>query len=97
MGYTFIDLDKDEQEANEKSHWKLWLMVFIFAVLTVCLLRWGGYLLVAEDPVPEHVDAAVVLQGSIASESGVPPTESQSACRGNLIGAKKSLKSRART
>lgn len=69
MGYTFIDIDKDEQEANEKSHWKLWLMVFIFAVLTVCLLRWGGYLLVAEDPVPEHVDAAVVLQGSIASEN----------------------------
>ena len=70
MGYTLINIAKPHhQQASEKSHWKLWLVLFIFAVLTACLLRWGGYLLVAEDSVPEHVDAAVVLQGSIASEN----------------------------
>lgn len=65
MAYTFINLSKDE-EPSEKSHWQLWL-VGIFAVLTVCLLHWGGYLPVAGDSMPEHVDAAVVLRGSIAS------------------------------
>lgn len=65
MNYTFINLSKDE-EPSEKSHWQLWL-VGIFAVLTVCLLHWGGYLPVAGDSMPEHVDAAVVLRGSIAS------------------------------
>lgn len=68
MAYTFINIAKEE-EATEKSYWKLWLLG-IFAVLTVCLLRWGGYLLVAGDSMPQHVDAAVVLQGSIASEGG---------------------------
>lgn len=67
MGYTFINLAQEE-ETPEKSNWKwkLWL-AGILAVLTVCFLRWGGYLLVAGGSVPEHVDAAVVLQGSIAS------------------------------
>jgi uncharacterized SAM-binding protein YcdF (DUF218 family) len=65
MGYTFINLSRDE-EPSEKSYWKLWL-VGIFGVLTVCLLRWGGYLVVAGESMPEHVDTAVVLQGSIAS------------------------------
>jgi uncharacterized SAM-binding protein YcdF (DUF218 family) len=32
------------------------------------LLRWGSVLLIASDPAPRHVDAAVVLQGSIAAE-----------------------------
>lgn len=67
MGYTLINISKDE-EPREKSYWKLWL-VGIFAVLVVCLLRWGGYVLVAGDSVPDHVDAAVVLQGSIAAEN----------------------------
>jgi uncharacterized SAM-binding protein YcdF (DUF218 family) len=70
MGYTLIGLSKaDDEEASERSHRKLLWLVGIFAVLIVCLLRWGGYLLVARDSVPEHVDAAVVLQGSIASEN----------------------------
>ena len=67
MGYTFINISKHE-EPREKSYWKLWL-VGIFAVLTICFFHWGGYLLVVGDSVPEHVDAAVVLQGSIASET----------------------------
>jgi hypothetical protein len=65
LGYTLINLSEDE-EPSEKSYWKLWL-VGIFAVLTLSLLNWGGFLLVAGDSVPEHIDAAVVLQGSIAS------------------------------
>jgi len=67
LGYTFINIAKQE-EPREKSYWKLWL-VSIFVVLTVCFLHWGGYLLISGDSVPEHVDAAVVLQGSIASEN----------------------------
>jgi len=67
LGYTFINLSQDEQP-SQKSYWKLWL-VGVFAVLTVCFLHWGGYLLVARDSVPEHIDAAMVLQGSIASEN----------------------------
>jgi uncharacterized SAM-binding protein YcdF (DUF218 family) len=67
LGYTFINISKDE-EPSERSYWKLWL-VGIFAALTVCFLRWGGYLLVAGDSGPEHIDAAVVLQGSIAAEN----------------------------
>jgi hypothetical protein len=37
-------------------------------VIAICLLRWGGDLLIAGDSTPAHVDAAIVLQGSIAAE-----------------------------
>jgi DUF218 domain len=37
-------------------------------VIVFCLLRWGGNLLIASNTMPEHVDAAIVLQGSIAAE-----------------------------
>jgi uncharacterized SAM-binding protein YcdF (DUF218 family) len=37
------------------------------AVVVFCLMAWGAKLLVADDPAPGHVDAAVVLQGSIAA------------------------------
>lgn len=67
LGYTFINITKQE-ETSETSYWKLWL-AGILAVLTACFFHWGGFLLVAGDSVPEHVDAAVVLQGSIASEN----------------------------
>ena len=66
MAYTLINISQEE-EPSERSYRVLWLLA-ILAVLVVCFLRWGGYLLVARDSVPEHVDAAVVLQGSIASE-----------------------------
>jgi hypothetical protein len=36
--------------------------------LVLCLLRWGGYWLVADGPLPDHLDGAVVLQGSILGE-----------------------------
>ena len=67
MAYTFINLSHEE-EPRERSYWMLWVLGFL-VVLIVCLLRWGGYLLVAGGSVPEHVDAAVVLQGSVANEN----------------------------
>lgn len=45
----------------------IWLVV-IFAVLVLSLLVWGSDLLIAVEPMPAHVDAAVVLQGSIVAE-----------------------------
>ena len=69
MGYTLMNLSRTHQQASERSHSKLLWLVLIFALLMVCFLRWAGYLVVAGDSVPEHVDAAVVLQGSIASEN----------------------------
>jgi uncharacterized SAM-binding protein YcdF (DUF218 family) len=44
-----------------------WLIVAA-VVIALCLLCWGGDLLIASDPLSEHVDAAIVLQGSIAAE-----------------------------
>ena len=67
MAYTFINISRDE-EPRGRSYWMLWLLG-IFGVLVVCFLRWGGYLLVAGDSVPDHVDAVVVLQGSVANEN----------------------------
>ena len=66
MSLTFLNIAQDD-EPRERSYKMLWLLG-ILAVLTVCFLRWGGYLLIARDSMPEQVDAAVVLQGSIASE-----------------------------
>jgi len=37
-------------------------------VATGVLLIWGSDLLIGTDPIPSHVDAAVVLQGSIVAE-----------------------------
>src|SRR5205823_12419538 len=45
----------------------LWAALVAFSSLFFCLLRWGGYLLIATDPLPTHVDAAVVLQGSTSA------------------------------
>ena len=44
-----------------------WLLAAAIVVV-VCLLLWGGDLLIASDLPPNHVDAAVVLQGSMAAE-----------------------------
>ena len=38
------------------------------AAITLMLLVWGSDLLIAVDSMPSHVDAAVVLQGSIVAE-----------------------------
>ncbi len=47
--------------------WLLWLLVASLAVL-LPLLRWGGYLLVANNSLPAHAQGAVVLQGSVLGE-----------------------------
>lgn len=47
------------------------LLRWLFAaaiLLAICWLLWGADLLISSDPVPQHVDAAVVLQGSIIGE-----------------------------
>src|ERR1700722_11747335 len=44
-----------------------WLLAAAI-VLALCLMRFGGDLLVASDPAPGHVDAGIVLQGSIAAQ-----------------------------
>jgi hypothetical protein len=38
------------------------------AILVAALLRWGGYLLISDAPLPLHVDGSVVLQGSVLGE-----------------------------
>ncbi|HKN31696.1 MAG TPA: YdcF family protein [Terriglobales bacterium] len=67
MGYTFINIEDPHATRKKRSYWRLWLAA-IFVVLVLCLLHWGGYLLVAPESLPNHVDAAVVLQGSVSSE-----------------------------
>ena len=47
--------------------WCLWLLV-VAGLLVFGLLRWGGYLLIATDPLPAHVEVAVALQGSIQDQ-----------------------------
>jgi uncharacterized SAM-binding protein YcdF (DUF218 family) len=37
-------------------------------IVVLCFMRWGDDLLIADQPPPRHVDAAIVLQGSIAAE-----------------------------
>jgi len=44
-----------------------WLLALL-VVAILGLLYWGSNLLIAVDPLPAHVDAAVVLQGSIVAE-----------------------------
>src|SRR5690349_6827457 len=38
-----------------------WLLAAAI-VIAVCLVLWGGDLLIASDPLPDHVDTAIVLQ-----------------------------------
>jgi len=45
----------------------LWMFTVAAAVIA-SFLRWGGYLLISDDPLPPHVDGAVVLQGSVPGE-----------------------------
>jgi len=47
--------------------WMLGLLGVV-ALLAAGLLRWGGYLLIKSDRLPAHLEAAIVVQGSIESE-----------------------------
>ena len=56
-GYTLACtlLNISERDApSKRSYWKLWL-AGIFVVLALPFLRWGGYLLVARNRLPERV------------------------------------------
>jgi len=64
--YTLLNIS-ERDAPSKRSYWKLWL-AGIFVVLALSFLRWGGYLLVAQNRLPERVNAAVVLQGSMAGE-----------------------------
>lgn len=44
-----------------------WLFV-VFLLIAITLLLGGSNLLISKDPIPSHVDAVVVLQGSILGE-----------------------------
>ncbi len=44
------------------------LIAFALTAIVAILLRWGGYLLISDAPLPAHVDGAVVLQGSVLGE-----------------------------
>ena len=47
-----------------------WSSAFLVGGLAICacLMQWGGRLLESSDPLPPHVDAAIVLEGSLAGE-----------------------------
>ena len=44
-----------------------WLLAAAIGI-AICLMLWGADLLIANEPEPRHVDAAIVLQGSIVGE-----------------------------
>jgi uncharacterized SAM-binding protein YcdF (DUF218 family) len=46
----------------------LWICGAAFSV-AICLVLWGSNLLIVDSPSPSHVDAAVVLQGSMVAET----------------------------
>jgi uncharacterized SAM-binding protein YcdF (DUF218 family) len=60
------------EAARSSRRWAWWLLSTVLVAL-LCLLHWGGYLLIASDPLPQHLDSAVVLQGSIAGEAARIP------------------------
>jgi uncharacterized SAM-binding protein YcdF (DUF218 family) len=45
----------------------LWTAIGTVALI-LSIMRWGGYLLISDDPLPQRVDGAVVLQGSVPGE-----------------------------
>jgi hypothetical protein len=66
LGYTLLNISEPET-ASKRSYRALGLAGFV-VVLGLCFLRWGGYVPVSRDSLPDHIDAAVVLQGSVASQ-----------------------------
>lgn len=45
----------------------IWLFAAVVAVV-LGFMAWGGSLLIASDPLPDHMNAAIVLQGSMIAE-----------------------------
>jgi uncharacterized SAM-binding protein YcdF (DUF218 family) len=62
-------LDDQRRPNNEGRILRLVLgSTLVLAVVIAALLRWGAHLLICDDPLPSHLDVAVVLQGSILGE-----------------------------
>jgi uncharacterized SAM-binding protein YcdF (DUF218 family) len=59
----------DDQPPRKRKAlpYTLWTPIAILLMI-LSLLRWSGYLLIADDPLPRQVDGAVVLQGSVPGE-----------------------------
>jgi uncharacterized SAM-binding protein YcdF (DUF218 family) len=60
---------KTEAKQSSRSPLK-WILGFIVGLTFLALvsLRWGGELLVADDPLPTSADASIILQGSTTGE-----------------------------
>jgi hypothetical protein len=60
----------DESRSRPRQRGMRYLLwILLIAIVTLCCaLKWGGYLLVGEDPLPAHAAGAVVLQGSFLGE-----------------------------
>jgi uncharacterized SAM-binding protein YcdF (DUF218 family) len=59
------DHDRDRVTGGRRR-WVWGILLLLLAIAAV--MRWGSALLIANDPLPPRVDAAIVLQGSIAGE-----------------------------
>jgi hypothetical protein len=57
---------------DQRPRRRLWRWIVAGAILVLAfvggLMQWGGHLLEASDPLPTHVDGAVVLEGSLIGE-----------------------------
>ena len=54
--------------ASRRRFRALWWLLAVSVAIVLCLLCWGSNLLIVNEPAPKHVDAAIVLQGSIMGE-----------------------------
>lgn len=60
---------KPPESQQRRSRRRKYLVAAAILLLFICLLRYGSWFLVHPDSLPQHVDAAVVLQGSILGEN----------------------------
>lgn len=63
----FLDQQRRPPNVRRTLRW-LFGSTLALAVMVAALLRWGGHLLISNEPLPSHLDGAVVLQGSILGE-----------------------------
>ncbi len=66
-GQHFLDVRSSSYNVARILRLLLWSMLAL-ALLVGALLQWGSYLLISDQPLPSHLDGAVVLQGSILGQ-----------------------------